>query len=350
MDFAPDSTGNERAPPTDYRRRDDAAAACARRASRHAAAGTAAPAARADGAQLRVDRRRGDRDLPRAALPGSRAYALPHRRDPRVPRHAYRPMGGGAAHLARRRDNHRGALVRLHTARAVPRAHPARAVGGHACGAAHSRPRFAGPRPHFAVARAAIRHHHRPRHGLAEGAPRREHGRRARPFAVAAVGPQDGVAHRRVDPRQPRAHPGRDVLPAARLGHDRRAPVHAGSAPLASQDARHRRRHRPRARRIPARPDHGDDRAGGVLRDRAHHRRPRQGDRDRPADRAPRVHSLRRVRARPHARRARGAAAMDGVARVRCGARGIRRRPAHRERTCSSRISSATGSGCIRSR
>ena len=43
-------------------------------------------------------------------------------------------------------------------------------------------------------------------------------------------GAQDRRADPAVDPRQPRADPGRDVLPAARLEHDRRAPVHAGAA------------------------------------------------------------------------------------------------------------------------
>jgi hypothetical protein len=77
------------------------------------------------------------------------------------------------------------------------------------------------------MARAAVRDHARIRHGVGQDASDREHRRRTRPIAAAPVRSQDGRAHRDLDPRESRAHPGRDVLPLAGLGPHRRAAVHA---------------------------------------------------------------------------------------------------------------------------
>ena len=180
-----------------------------------------------------------------------------------------------------------------------------------------------------------------------------ENAQEARDLSLQLLsGVKTGGADPAVDARQPRADPGRDVLPAARLEHDRSSAsttlVPRRWRPKVRAD---RARHRQRARRIPARAAPGDARARHLLRDRR--------CRSRGLDHAlaigiltgaARVHSVRRLRPRPHARRA----------SPRCcnGTAGRASSPCSRSTasascwrtTCWCRSSSATASACIRSR
>ena len=273
------STGNERDPPTHERRRTPAsqspsalAEPPAQRRPRRAH-----PRRVADAAQLRVDRGRGGRHLLRAALPGTGADAVPDRRHPRLPRHADRRTGlpsvASRAALATTVVVLLIGIVLLAlflvliplvqaeltlAARRIPDA------------------RRAGHRAHLAVARAAVRHHDRARHGLAEGARRRQHGGRARPLAARSWRGSRPVAMIVISILVNLA-----LIPVVMfyllrdwdmIGERLFMLVPRDWLPKTRAIAA---RHRPRARRVPARADPGDDRARGVLRDRADPRRPR---------------------------------------------------------------------------
>ena len=238
-------TGNDRLPPAGNSGRpapDDGGerAAAIRRQPRHFhprchACGVAS-GPQADGPQLRVDRRRGDRADPRAALPGAGRHAVPHRRDPGLSRYAAGGMGVGQRHPAG--AVHRGGdrAVRPRHPRFVPGADPVDPGRGGAGLPAAARTRGAGQRARRAVAEREFRIRADLQFRVGEVVHRREHGRRARPLDVAAVRRQDRWPHRRVRAGESRADPGGDVLHAARLAHDLRAPGGPRAARLAWQD------------------------------------------------------------------------------------------------------------------
>ena len=226
--FAPDSTGNERTPPAAARAIRCRCAATARSPSRRrprlAARGTRP---RADAAQLRVDRGGrvvlflGLRYLGPVLTPFLIGAILAYLGTPLVD-------WARGARRARAASPRRSSCCCSASCSSRCSSCWSRSCRPRCAGRASACPdaRRAGWRTHLrrgSSEQFGVTHRARPRVAQRRSSPTTSTSARELSLSSCSSGLKTGGADRGRDPRQPRADPGGDVLPAARLGHDRRA-------------------------------------------------------------------------------------------------------------------------------